>query len=137
MNANTEVEKKFFVADEASFSSILYPFTFGNTFCGYLLRPNKPKERRYYYFDTFEGDLTERNIRTGSCLLEKDSISVSARKRETDCVLTVKIPLLMEKDTRTENELFIEPAEGTLESIDLVVPAPLRLKGWEPLQKIY
>ena len=132
----TEMERKYLVNDENAFNELLgllEPKMNRPLIADFLQQNYSSKQREYRYFDTFDGDISK--LITSSELigpLEKMGVSISARDRGDDYMLSVKMPT-SNPEERTEWELPIHATSGTnfyaLEPKDFAF-------HWTPMRKI-
>lgn len=90
-----EMEKKYLITGTEQgeiFKRIVQETKLAENIGNYLVSGFSSKLRNYRYFDTFDARLTEKEVYTYIGPLEQEGISMSAREREHDYVLTVKFP---------------------------------------------
>ena len=149
MEEAIEMEKKYLIIGEEqtsaedAFKKMLAETRILGGIDDYLVSGyNTVKKRPYRYFDTFDTKLTDCNVLTYIGPLEQEGISMAARKREHDYVLTIKFPQGGIPEERLEFEFPI-PA-GTefyeLNPDDFLSWSPLKrvkqIAGGQPLQEI-
>ncbi|MBI2146706.1 hypothetical protein HYU22_05175 [Candidatus Woesearchaeota archaeon] len=131
-----EMERKYYIKDEAVFNELLnlVPRPLG-TIADYVVKSFNSKGRDYRYFDTFEGVLEQKGLLAyiGPGPLEREGASVSFRAREYDYVFTVKTPT-SNPENRDETELIHRtiPSEGT----DFYKLQPHEFNHWDGMKRI-
>ncbi|MFH1682607.1 MAG: hypothetical protein ABIA37_02310 [Candidatus Woesearchaeota archaeon] len=132
MKEEIEFEKKFLIRDENTFLDIKGKLRHPNfqDILGYHFEQYFYKERVYRCFDTFEGDLAkEKTVLECIGELEKRKVSMSAREREKDYILTIKLPT-QNREERQVYENLIGP-ENDFYSLN-----PEDFSEWKPFEMI-
>ena len=136
MEEQEEMETKYLIKnlqgtmqdDEYIFKQILQETRHLDHIQDYNISTFTLKKRNYRYFDTFDARLTDKEIFTYIGPLEQEGISMSARQREHDYVLTVKFP---KGDTEEREEYEFPIPAGT----DLYELNPDDFQYWGPLKR--
>lgn len=134
-----EMERKYLIGNADIFSNLLSlidlpRITTQRMFLDYNLGDFSSKQREYRYFDTADGDITNlfsSSSATAAGPLEMRGISMSARSRGEDYILTVKLPKPDHPEERTESELRI-PSSDT----DFYTLEPRNFEHWPPVRRI-